>query len=136
MKISKLVRDSSVGMPVIKGNSYKMIHRRQVLPSNSDFILTATAIIKTAIGSGILALPYTVSKLGVIFSIMVFAIAIALFQFSAIILLKAKNLSAQSSYPTILYFIFKTRKAKAFGSIFITLGNLGVCTIHIKFRYR
>lgn len=84
-------------------------------------------IIKMAIGSGILVMPYTANKCGLIFFVLVFAAAIALSQFSTIILLKAKDISGHSSYSTILYHVLQSRFSKAFPSIFLMLANMGVC---------
>jgi amino acid permease len=92
-----------------------------------DFLLTVTTIMKTVIGAGILSLPYTVSKLGYIFSLIVFTIVITMNQFSARLLLKAKNMSKHSNYSTILYHIYHHRISKALGSIFIFLNNIGIC---------
>lgn len=79
------------------------------------------------VGSGILTMPYVVSKCGVVFAIIVFAIASVLTQFSATSLLKAKNLSGHSNYATILYHIFQNRRAKVLGLVWTAFGNFGVC---------
>lgn len=84
-------------------------------------------IIKMTIGSGILVMPYTASGCGLIFFVLAFAAAITLSQFSAAILLKAKDISGHSSFSTILYHILQSRFSKALSSIFLMLGNMGVC---------
>lgn len=84
---------------------------------------------KTVIGAGILSLPFTVSKLGYAFSMIVFALVMSAAQFSSVLLLHAKNLSRHSNYSTILYHIFHHRAFKALGSVLILLNNLGVCTV-------
>jgi hypothetical protein len=40
-----------------------------------DFLLTVTTIVKTVIGSGILTLPYTMSKMGYVFGAAIFIVA-------------------------------------------------------------
>jgi amino acid permease len=98
---------------------------------NLDFLLTVTTIMKTVIGAGILSLPSTVSNTGYIFSIIVFVSVTILTQFSAVLLLKAKNLSRHSNYATILYHIFQSKFSKALGSVLILLNNLGICNFKI-----
>ena len=84
-------------------------------------------IIKTVIGSAILGLPFAVSRCGLVFVIIVFIFASAANQFSADLLLKAKNLSGHSNYSTILYHIYNHKISKAIGSLLIFLNNLGTC---------
>jgi amino acid permease len=72
-------------------------------------------------------MPYVISKCGVVFAIIVFILT----QFSATILLKAKNLSRHSNYATILYHIFQKGRAKVLGLVFTAFGNLGVCIAEI-----
>lgn len=109
---------------------------RQVMTSLfSDFLLTVTTIIKTVIGSGILGLPYTVSKCGWVFALIVFAIATIVTQLGSVLLLKAKNLSGHSNYSTIFYHIYQSRLSKGLGSILIFLNNLGICIHFIYQRY-
>lgn len=91
-------------------------------------MLTVTTIIKTVIGSGILGLPFVVSKCGYVFAILVFVFATALTQFGSVLLLKAKNLSGHSNFSTILYHIYHNKISKGLGSILIFLNNIGICT--------
>jgi len=93
----------------------------------SDFLLTVTLIMKTVIGSAILGIPYTVSKCGFLFAIIVFLFALAATQFSVNLLLKAKNLSGHSNYSTILYHIINSKFAKALGSFLIFFDTIGTC---------
>lgn len=86
---------------------------------------------KTVIGAGILSLPFTISKLGYIFGLIVFAIVISLTQFSCYILLKSKNLSRHSNYTTIMYHLFQSKKAQSLCSVLILLNNIGICKFMI-----
>lgn len=88
-----------------------------------------TTIIKTVIGSGILALPFTVSKLGYVFAIIVFLIATFFTQISSTLLLNAKNMSGHSNYASILYHIYRHKLSKGIGSILIFLNNVGICKL-------
>ena len=92
-------------------------------------MLTVTTVVKTVIGSGILAIPITVSKLGWVMALLVFAGSLALAQMSTLLLLKAKNLSGHSNYASIFYHIRQSRLSKAIGSIVIFLNNVGICTL-------
>lgn len=83
---------------------------------------------KTVIGAGILSLPYTVANLGYIFSLIIFAIVIAGTYFSSVLLLNAKNLSHHSNFASILDHLFHSKLARALGSLFILLNNIGICT--------
>ena len=85
-------------------------------------------IVKTVIGSGILTLPFTMGKMGYIFGTCVFILAGCSSQYGAILLLKAKNLSHHSNLATIFYEIWKSKVAKALGSIVVFLNNIGICT--------
>lgn len=95
-------------------------------------MLTVTTVMKTVIGAGILSLPYTISKLGYIFSLIVFALVISLTQFSCYLLLRAKNLSRHSNYSTIMYHIFRSKGSQIFCSLLILLNNLGICKYLLK----
>jgi amino acid permease len=97
--------------------------------------LTVTTIVKTVIGSGILGLPFTVSKCGYVFAIIVFAIATAVTQLGSVLLLKAKNLSGHSNFSTIFYHIYQNKVCKSLGSILIFCNNLGICTVKNIHRY-
>jgi amino acid permease len=63
-------------------------------------------VVKTVIGSGILAIPFTIAKMGYVFGIAIFLVAGALSQYGSILLIKAKNLSRHSNYSTIFYVIW------------------------------
>jgi amino acid permease len=86
---------------------------------------------KTVIGAGILSLPFTISKLGYIFALIVFAIVISLTQFSCFLLLKAKNLSKHSNYSTIMYHLYRNKGSQTFCSVLILLNNLGICKFYL-----
>ena len=90
-------------------------------------MLTVTTIIKTSIGAGILALPYTVSRLGYVLTLIIYLFMIPAAQLSAIFLLKAKNLSKHSNYASIMYHIFRKRSMQALCSSAIFIGNTGIC---------
>ena len=91
--------------------------------------MTITTIIKTIIGSGILSIPYTLSRMGYLLGSIVFVIALLLNQFGSVLLLKAKNMSKHSNYSTIFYYIWKKKIGKGITSGIIALGNIGVCKI-------
>jgi amino acid permease len=61
---------------------------------------------KTIIGAGIISLPFAFSKLGYILGLILFFIMIIISQFNCIMILKAKNLTKQSNYSSIAYYIF------------------------------
>ena len=84
-------------------------------------------IVKTVIGSGILAIPYTMAKMGYVFGIIIFILAGSVAQYGSVLLLKAKNLSHHSNLSTIFYEIWRSKIAKSIGSIVIFLNNIGVC---------
>lgn len=91
------------------------------------FLLSVALIMKTVIGVGIISLPYTLSRFGYIFGILIFILVGILSQMSSLLLIKAKNLSRRSNYPTILYHIYPTSMSKAFGNMTIILANVGMC---------
>lgn len=84
-------------------------------------------VVKTVIGAGILSMPYSIDKMGYVFGIIIFLIAGAVAQFTSLLLLKAKNLSKHSNYSTIFYEVWRSKIAKAIGSILIFLNNIGIC---------
>ncbi len=78
-----------------------------------------------------MSLPLTISRLGYILSLILFAFLILLIQFTSLLLLKAKNLSKHSNQGTIAYHIFRTRLANAICSALILLSNLGTCIAYL-----
>lgn len=86
---------------------------------------------KTVVGAGILALPYTISQLGYVFGLIVYLIVVAINQFTAVMLLKSKNLSRHSNYSTIMYHLFHSRAAQALSSAIILINNLGICVVEL-----
>lgn len=66
-------------------------------------MLTVATIVKTVIGSGIVALPYTMSQMGYLFGTLLFIIAGLMVYFGSFLLLKVKNLSLHSNFSTIFY---------------------------------
>lgn len=86
---------------------------------------------KTVIGAGILSLPLTVSRLGYVLALIVFAFVICIIQFTAVLLLKAKNLSKHSNYSSISYHIFRTKVAQTICSLMILINNSGICIIEL-----
>ena len=100
-----------------------------------DFFLTVMTIVKTVIGSGILAIPFTMAKMGYLFGIIIFLLAGTVAQYGTVLLLKAKNLSRHSNLSTIFYEIWRSKVAKSIGSIVIFLNNIGVCTSYLP-RHR
>lgn len=84
-------------------------------------------VVKTVIGAGILSIPYSINKMGYVLGIVVFLGAGVIAQFTSVLLLKAKNLSRHSNYSTIFYEVWRSKIAKAIGSILIFLNNIGIC---------
>lgn len=90
-------------------------------------MLTATIIIKSIIGAGIISLPYTMSRLGYVLTAVLFVLFGSLNQFCCSLLLRSKNLSGHSNYSTIMGFIWGNKLAKFLGSLVIFLDNFGTC---------
>jgi amino acid permease len=82
---------------------------------------------KTVVGAGILALPYTISQLGLALGIGLFVLIIAVMQFNSVLLLKAKNLSRHSNYSSIAFHIFRNKGAQIVCNLAIFLNNAGIC---------
>ena len=93
--------------------------------------LTVTTIIKAIVGAGILALPYTFSRVGYGLMMIIFTLVILIFQFQSTVLLKIKNLSRHSNYSTIAYHIFRNNFMKNLPSMIIFLANYGFCILII-----
>lgn len=91
-------------------------------------MLSVTIIIKSIIGAGIISLPYTMSRLGYLFTIIIFVVFGTLNQICCSLLLRAKNLSGHSNYSTIMGYIWGGNLSKFFGSLIIFLDNFGTCT--------
>jgi len=89
--------------------------------------MTVTIIMKSTIGAGIISLPYTISRLGYVLAILLFALIAALTQYSCSLLLKSKNLSKHSNYSTIMQAIWNHKFSKMLGSLLIFLDNMGTC---------
>lgn len=94
-------------------------------------MLTVTTIMKTVIGAGIISLPSTISKLGYLFGLFVYLLVVVINQFTAVMLLKAKNLSRHSNYSTIMKHIFNSKATQAFSSGLILINNLGICIVEL-----
>jgi len=86
---------------------------------------------KTVIGAGIISLPLTLSKLGYVLGLLVAILVITIVQFSAVMLLKAKNLSRHSNYSSISYHIFRTRFIQIICSLAILINNGGICIVEL-----
>jgi len=72
-------------------------------------------------------MPYTVSKTGWVFGLILYVLAALLNHFGSVLLLKAKNLSRHSNYSTILYEIWNNKISRIIGSLTIFLNNAGIC---------
>lgn len=88
-------------------------------------LYTIFTVMNTTIGSGILAMPYTVYVLGWAFSLIVFLFITLANQYSVIILLKVKNLSKHSNYSTVASYIAKGKWFSFAVSAIIFSGNVG-----------
>ena len=86
---------------------------------------TITTIIKTIVGSGIISLPYTVSAMGWLFSIIIFLIVGVTNHYLVYILLKSKNLSKHSTYNSIAYHIYKSKVCTFLLSFINMFANVG-----------
>jgi amino acid permease len=82
---------------------------------------------KTIIGTGIISLPSVMTKLGYLFGLFVYILAIAINQFTSVMLLKSKNLSRHSNYSSIMCHLFNSQMAKAASSFMVMINNLGIC---------
>ena len=91
---------------------------------------SVTIIVKTVIGSGIIAMPYTINKMGWVFGTILFVAAGMANQFTSVLLIKAKNLSGHSNYSTIFYSIWQNKLAKCIGYFVVFPANIGVCKIN------
>ena len=103
------------------------IQKKQVQTKNYlDLLLTTASIMKVIIGAGVIAMPYTFSRLGWLLGIITIFCLIFISQFSSILLIKAKNLSRHSNYPTIAENIFQNNFAKILPPATFALGLTGV----------
>ena len=110
-------------------------HQKQVfliVIKNLDFLLTVTTIMKTVIGSGILALPYAISRMGYVLSLIVLTLIYLTNQFTCQLLLKTKNLTKHSNYTSIAYHLFKSKIFQALISICILINNLVICIVELE----
>lgn len=82
---------------------------------------------KTIIGVGILSLPFVFSTMGIIPTIIIYALAGSLTHFTSHLLLKAKNLSGHSNYSSIMHHIHPHRAFKIMVSLILMSGNFGAC---------
>jgi amino acid permease len=89
---------------------------------------TIVTVAKAIIGSGIISLPYTVSVMGWVLSIVIFLLVAMANQYSVYLLLKAKNLSKHSTYNSIAYHIYRSKLFQFFLSFINLLANIGFCT--------
>jgi len=111
------------------------LQTRPVPLTQVDFFLSITIIIKSIVGAGIISLPYTMSRLGFIFTIITFLIFGTLNQLCCSLLLRAKNLSGHSNYSTIMGYIWGNKLSKFLGSLIIFLDNFGTCTYGLMQAY-
>ena len=103
------------------------IQKKQVQTKNYlDLLLTTASIMKVIIGAGVIAMPYTFSRLGWLLGMITIFCLIFISQFSSILLIKAKNLSRHSNYPTIAENIFQNNFAKILPLATFALGLTGV----------
>lgn len=96
-----------------------------------DFMLSVTTIMKTVIGAGIISLPSTISKLGYVFGVFMYLLVVLINHFTAMMLLKSKNLSRHSNYSSIMRHLFNSNAAKAICSLLILYKNVGMCIIEL-----
>ena len=74
-----------------------------------DLFETSATVINTVVGAGIIAMPYTVSVMGWVFSIIICILVGIVNNYTIMILLKAKNLSKHSTYNSISYHISRSK---------------------------
>jgi amino acid permease len=93
--------------------------------------MTTMIIAKTALGAGVISMPYTVRHLGYCLSIAAFLFFFWVNRFSSMLLLKSKNLSKHSNYSTILYHLFHKNRVRIFASALIAVNNFMVSTTKV-----
>lgn len=123
----KFIRDNSVET---KTNNRAFLQHTLTMPKRvsiilSDMFMSATIIIKSTIGAGIIALPFTISRLGYILTPIIFILFFLLNQYASVLLLKSKNLSRHSNFATIMHYIWPYDRSHYFGSALIFLDNFG-----------
>ena len=91
--------------------------------------MTVVTILRNIIGPGVISLPFTISKFGYALAPIIFIIVIVLSYFSTVLFLKVKNLCRRSNFSTIFAFLHNQRWVKTFGSSFIALRQMGICTL-------
>lgn len=101
--------------------------KTSTVSSYLDFFQTVLTIMKTVIGPGVLSLPFTISKFGYIFAIILFVTVMTLSYFSTTLLIRVKNLSKHSNFSTIFYYLHKNKLVKGFGPFIVVLRNIGIC---------
>ena len=84
-------------------------------------------MIKSAMGSGFLTLPYVVQQMGIIMTIISYIIAGLLCQYSSVLLLHSKNMSGRSNLTTIMSSVHPNSFSKIFISGILFLGLSGSC---------
>jgi amino acid permease len=85
---------------------------------------------KTIIGVGILSLPFIFSTMGIIPTIVMFVLAGLLTHFTALLLLKSKNLSGHSNFSSIMHHLHHHKAFKIIVSLALMSGNFGACIHH------
>ena len=93
--------------------------------------LSILTLVKTVIGSGILALPYTFGTMGVVMAVAFFSLSFAVTNFVGSILLKAKNLAGHSNYTSIMGHIKKHRGFRYLMCVNMCLNNFGSCLVDL-----
>lgn len=129
-KMSLFLPQILVAMKVLKEVSLSVMqHPKKPVSSSKylDFLLTVTTIMKSIMGTGIVSLPFTVSRIGYMLTPILYLIMLSVAQFTAILLLKAKNLSRHSNYASIMYHIFRRHIFEVICASAILLGNTGIC---------
>ena len=99
---------------------------RQVCLLIVDLLLTTTSIIKVVIGTGVISMPYALSHLGYVAGILLMVVVICFSQLASTFLIKAKNLSGHSNYPTIFHGITGNQCLKIIPALIFCVGISGV----------
>jgi len=97
----------------------------------SSFFDVIVGIINTAVGPGLLGLPYVVRQLGILCGGLVILMGAVLLYICSDLLQRSKNLSRHSNYVTIAQFCFKG-KGYVLLAVTLIINNFGSCVIFLS----
>lgn len=97
---------------------------------------TSITVIKNIIGSAIISLPYTVSVMGWLLSLIMFIFFAISTQYTTYILLKVKNLSKHSTYNSIFYHLYRSKLCQFLLSFLNMFCNIGFSKYLLLYKIR